>query len=96
MGHDQGGHLQLLDDRGNGECLAGSGRAQQHLILHSLADAVHKLNDGFRLVAGWLKWSLKFKRHLLLTLCKNVRSIILPYEQPQDPFAHPFLGILWL
>ncbi len=53
--HDQGRFLQLLDDRGDREGLAGAGRAQQDLVLESALDAVDKLADGFRLVAGGLE-----------------------------------------
>jgi hypothetical protein len=64
--HDQGGLLHLLDDGGNGEGLAGAGRAEQHLVFHSVVHAVHETADGFGLVAHGLEGGLKFEFHGLL------------------------------
>jgi hypothetical protein len=61
--HDQRRFLQLLDDGGNREGLASAGRTQQDLVLASVLDALHKLVDGFRLVAGGLEGSVKFEFH---------------------------------
>ena len=42
----------MLNDIGNGECLAGACHAQKYLGLVSVPKITDQLIDGFRLVAG--------------------------------------------
>jgi hypothetical protein len=48
---DEGGALQLFDDLGHGEGLAGAGDAEEDLILLSGVDAGDEFGDGSGLVA---------------------------------------------
>ena len=54
-GQDQGGQIQLLDDVGHGEGLAGAGDPQEHLVGMPRLDAPQQLLDGLGLVALGLK-----------------------------------------
>ena len=63
MGHHQGRHIHLCDDRGHGEGLARAGGPQQHLVLLVVPDALEQLADGFRLVAGGLEGGLELEVH---------------------------------
>jgi hypothetical protein len=51
-GEDDGRALGFLDHLGHGEGLAGAGRAQKHLVLVQIADALRQLGDRGGLVAG--------------------------------------------
>src|SRR4029079_13766558 len=59
VGHDQGGLLDLGDDIGDGERLAGASRAEQNLVLVAALQALNKLGDGVGLVAGGLEVGMK-------------------------------------
>jgi hypothetical protein len=50
MGQDEGGSLDLLDDVGDGEGLAGAGDTEQCLVFLSRVQSLDELSDGFRLV----------------------------------------------
>jgi len=50
VSHHQGGDLQLLDYVSDGESLARTCRAQQHLVAVALLDALHELADSFGLI----------------------------------------------
>ena len=64
MGQHQRGPLHLLDDLGHGKGLAGSGNAQQHLLLQPVLDALRQRGNGLRLVPGGLIFRYDFKfRH---------------------------------
>ena len=58
MRHYEGGDLQLLDHGSDGESLARTRRAQQHLVAVALLDALHELADSFGLIAGRLVGSV--------------------------------------
>ena len=51
MGEDERGAVELGDDLGHGEGLAGAGDAEQHLIFFAGADALNQLRDGSGLIA---------------------------------------------
>ena len=55
MGQHQRRPLQLLDDMGHHEGLAGAGGAEQRLMLLAAAQPVDELRDRLRLVAGRLE-----------------------------------------
>jgi hypothetical protein len=78
MSHDQGWFLNLLDDRGDCECFAGAGGAEQYLVLEVPLDSIHELADGFRLVTGWLEGGAKFEVHRMFVWfpLKNRSSIL--------------------
>ena len=64
VGQHQRGPLHLLDDLGHGKGLAGSGNAQQHLLLQPVLDALRQRGNGLRLVPGGLIFRYDFKfRH---------------------------------
>ena len=64
VGQHQGGPLDLFDDLGHGEGLAGPGDAQQDLLLEPVLDALRQSGDGLRLVPGGLIFRDNFKfRH---------------------------------
>ena len=48
---DESGALQLLDDLGHGEGLAGAGDAEEDLILFAGVDSGDELGDGSGLIA---------------------------------------------
>ena len=52
MGDDKGGTLDLLDNPGHGEGLAGPGHAEQRLMFQTPGQPVRQLFDGFGLVSG--------------------------------------------
>ena len=54
MGQHQGGALHLLNDLGHGIGLAGTGDAQQDLLIQPCLHARRQLFDGLRLVPGGL------------------------------------------
>ena len=54
-GQDDRRALRLLYDLGHGECLAGPGRAQQHLVPLPFAHAARQFGDGGRLVTRRLE-----------------------------------------
>jgi hypothetical protein len=51
-GQDDGRALGFLDHLGHGECLAGAGRAQKHLIAFARVNPRDQFGDGRRLVAS--------------------------------------------
>ena len=59
--HDQGGALKVLNDVGNGECLAGSRSPQQNLIAIAFAESFNKFINRFGLIAGRFKVRGQFK-----------------------------------
>ncbi len=61
VGQNQGGAVQLFDDGGHGEGLAGTGDAQQRLLPQSPIHAVCQGGDGLRLVAGGLIFGYELK-----------------------------------
>ena len=64
VGQHQGGLLDLLDDLGHGEGLAGAGDAQQGLLAQPVLDARGQGRDGLGLVPGGLIGGDHFKvRH---------------------------------
>jgi hypothetical protein len=75
--HDERRHLQFLDHGRDGKGLAGAGRAEQNLIPHPFMDAVYKLSNRLRLIAGWYEGRLKVEGHEDSFLDANVRSIVL-------------------
>ena len=60
--HHQCGFLDLLDNVGHGEGLAGAGGAEQHLMAAAEVDPFHEFGDRLRLVAHRLKLCVQFKR----------------------------------
>ncbi len=48
--------VQLLDDIGHGEGLAGASDAEQGLALEALIQAFDEFGDGLRLIAGGLEF----------------------------------------
>ena len=70
VGQHQRGPLDGLDDLGHGESLAGTGDAQQHLLLESIPDALCQSGDGLGLIAGGLVFGNHFKvRHSVPFRC---------------------------
>ena len=64
VGQHKGGLLDLLDDLGHGEGLAGAGDAQQGLLAQPVLDARGQGRDGLGLVPGGLIGGDHFKvRH---------------------------------
>jgi hypothetical protein len=61
---DEGGALQLFDDLGHGEGLAGAGDAEEDLILFSGVDTGDELGDGSGLVALGLVGGGELEVHL--------------------------------
>ena len=51
MREDEGGALDLFDDLGHGEGLAGAGDAEEDLVLFSGGEAGDELGDGAGLVS---------------------------------------------
>ena len=63
VGKDEGGTVELLDDLGHGEGLAGAGDAEQHLILLACVDAGDQFADGAGLIALRLVGSGELEVH---------------------------------
>ena len=74
VGHHQGWELQLLDDVGNGEGLAGAGCAEQHLVVVAFFDAGNQFLDGVRLIAGGFIGGVKFELHHLIIVQRKCFS----------------------
>ena len=72
VGQHQRGPLDLGNNIGHGIRLAGTGDAQQSLLMETVFNAGYQLGDGLRLITGGLIRSMKFKfqrqKHLLLGL----------------------------
>jgi hypothetical protein len=73
--HHQRRLLNALDDVGDGERLAGAGRAQQRLKLVTLLEAVDEQFDRFRLIAGGFQFrdEVEFLGHSCLPKCSGVK-----------------------
>ena len=69
VGQHQSGPLDLLDDLGHGEGLAGAGDPQQGLLIQAHLNTLGQGFDGLRLVAAGLifRYHLKF-RHIVVLL----------------------------
>ena len=63
MRQDEGGALEVFDDLGNGEGLAGTGDAEEDLIFFSGVNAGDELGDGARLIALGLVGGRELKVH---------------------------------
>ena len=63
MCHDERGHLQFLDDAGDGVGFARPSRTEQYLIFEAFADAFDELIYRFRLVARGLEGGLDLEVH---------------------------------
>ena len=85
VGQHQRGPLHLLDDLGHGKGLAGSGNAQQHLLLQPVLDALRQRGNGLGLVAGGLifRYDLKL-RHFTRSVWMSIRSRTAPAPLPAD------------
>ena len=64
MGEDERGAVELGDDLGHGEGLAGAGDAEESLILFAGVEAGDELADRGRLVALRLVVGVELKVHL--------------------------------
>ena len=60
---DQRRPLQLLDDVGHRERLAGAGDAHEHLLAAAFAQVAHERLDGGGLVAGGLERGFELELH---------------------------------
>ncbi len=60
---DQRRPIQLLDDLGHREGLAGSGNAKQNLVLFAFVDTPGKRRDGRGLIATGGVVGMEFKVH---------------------------------
>ena len=61
VGNDQGGTLDLFNDRRHGEGLAGAGHTQQHLTLQPLFKAPGQGVDSLRLIAAGAVGRFQYK-----------------------------------
>jgi hypothetical protein len=52
VGDDEGGALDVADDVGHGEGFAGTGDAEESLVLDAFEEAVREFGDGGGLIAG--------------------------------------------
>jgi hypothetical protein len=64
MGHDQRRAIQILDNVGSREGLAGTGHAEQRLVTVSHPDRASKLLDRLSLIPLGLVVGSQVKRHL--------------------------------
>ena len=95
VGQDQSGPLDLFDDLGHGEGLAGAGDAQQHLLLQSVLDPRRQGGDGLRLVTGGLVFRdhFKFRHSFLSAVCSSLgRRPAGPLGGPAAPAAYKCLA----
>ena len=83
VGQHESGPLDLLDDLGHGEGLAGTGDAQQHLLLQAIFDALRQGGNGLGLVAAWRIFRNDFKLWHGTLQTQESDGIILP----QIPFV---------
>ena len=62
--NDERGLVHVFDDVGDGERLAGTGDAEQRLVLRAGQNAVGQLRNGLRLVAGGFERRNEFEHAL--------------------------------
>ncbi len=90
VGEDQRRALSLLDDLGDGEGLAGAGRAEQNLVVITLVQPLDQLGNRGGLIARRLELGYQFKRwHMSLRFLIERQFV---YYSGILPVIHGLIG----